>query len=324
MTLPRRRFLHLAAGAAALPFAPTAATPTAIRTAPCASSCRFRPAARAIRSPACSARACPISGASRCWSRTKAAPAAISAQSRPCNRRPTATPIFIATNFLATNPFIYPSLGYDPLTDLAPVTRLTVFANVLLVPPNSPVTSVKDFIAYAKSRAGKAAMPRPASAPSSTCAANCSSESRHRHRPCRLSRRRPGAHRPHGRPRRHHGGDAAVGDVADQGRHRARAGGDLRRAYPLRRADPDRRRIRLPGFDVSDGQCLYMPGKTPPEFVRKVHDDVIAALATPAVNEIRRYQRADRDFDAGSGHNMISRPRWRSGARSSRRNIKAN
>jgi tripartite-type tricarboxylate transporter receptor subunit TctC len=36
---------------------------------------------------------------------------------------------------------------------------------------------------------------------------------------------------------------------------------------------------------VSDGQCLYMPGKTPSEFIKKVHDDVIAALATPAVKQ---------------------------------------
>jgi tripartite-type tricarboxylate transporter receptor subunit TctC len=41
----------------------------------------------------------------------------------------------------------------------------------------------------------------------------------------------------------------------------------------------------VPGFDVSDGQCLYMPGKTPAEFVNKVHGDVIAALADPAVKQ---------------------------------------
>jgi tripartite-type tricarboxylate transporter receptor subunit TctC len=41
----------------------------------------------------------------------------------------------------------------------------------------------------------------------------------------------------------------------------------------------------LPGFDVSDGQCLYMPGKTPAEFVNKVHDDVVAALAFPSVKQ---------------------------------------
>jgi tripartite-type tricarboxylate transporter receptor subunit TctC len=41
----------------------------------------------------------------------------------------------------------------------------------------------------------------------------------------------------------------------------------------------------LPGFDVSDGQCLYMPGKTPAEFVKKVHDDVVAALAYPPVKQ---------------------------------------
>jgi tripartite-type tricarboxylate transporter receptor subunit TctC len=41
----------------------------------------------------------------------------------------------------------------------------------------------------------------------------------------------------------------------------------------------------LPGFDVSDGQVLYMPGKTPAEFVNKVHDDVVAALAYPPVKQ---------------------------------------
>jgi tripartite-type tricarboxylate transporter receptor subunit TctC len=41
----------------------------------------------------------------------------------------------------------------------------------------------------------------------------------------------------------------------------------------------------LRGFDVTDGQCLFMPGKTPPEYVKKVHDDVVAALAYEPVKQ---------------------------------------
>ena len=41
----------------------------------------------------------------------------------------------------------------------------------------------------------------------------------------------------------------------------------------------------LPGFDVTDGQCLFMPSKTPPEYIKKVHDDVIAALAYEPVKQ---------------------------------------
>jgi tripartite-type tricarboxylate transporter receptor subunit TctC len=41
----------------------------------------------------------------------------------------------------------------------------------------------------------------------------------------------------------------------------------------------------VPGFDVTDGQCLFMPGKTPPEYIKKVHDDAIAALAYEPVKQ---------------------------------------
>ena len=50
---------------------------------------------------------------------------------------------------LATNPFLYLTLGYSPLTDLTPVTRLTNFTNALLVPNSSTANSRKEFIARA-------------------------------------------------------------------------------------------------------------------------------------------------------------------------------
>src|SRR5437899_5786724 len=56
---------------------------------------------------------------------------------------------------LAVNRFLYPSLNYDPVGDLAPVSLICDYPNVMAVPVSSPARSVADFIAYAKANPGK-------------------------------------------------------------------------------------------------------------------------------------------------------------------------
>jgi tripartite-type tricarboxylate transporter receptor subunit TctC len=56
---------------------------------------------------------------------------------------------------LAVNRFLFPSLGYDAISDLAPVSLLCEYANIMAVPMTSPAHSVADFIAYAKTNKGK-------------------------------------------------------------------------------------------------------------------------------------------------------------------------
>src|SRR3954468_12983136 len=51
---------------------------------------------------------------------------------------------------LAVNRFLFPSLNYDAITDLAPVSLLCEYANIMAVPMSSPANSVADFIANAK------------------------------------------------------------------------------------------------------------------------------------------------------------------------------
>lgn len=53
---------------------------------------------------------------------------------------------------IVINPFVYKSLPFDPLRDLAPVTQ--IFANTfgLIVTPTLPVASVKELVALAKAR----------------------------------------------------------------------------------------------------------------------------------------------------------------------------
>jgi tripartite-type tricarboxylate transporter receptor subunit TctC len=53
------------------------------------------------------------------------------------------------------NAALYPKMGYDPVKDFEPITMLAAVPNVLVVHPSLPVKTVKELIAYAKSRPGK-------------------------------------------------------------------------------------------------------------------------------------------------------------------------
>jgi tripartite-type tricarboxylate transporter receptor subunit TctC len=41
----------------------------------------------------------------------------------------------------------------------------------------------------------------------------------------------------------------------------------------------------VPGFDVSSWYALFAPAKTPPEIIRKMHADTVAALKDPPTKE---------------------------------------
>ena len=56
---------------------------------------------------------------------------------------------------LAVNRFLFPSLSFDATSDLAPVSLLCEYPNIMAVPITSPARSVADFIAYAKANPGK-------------------------------------------------------------------------------------------------------------------------------------------------------------------------
>ena len=57
---------------------------------------------------------------------------------------------------LSVNKFLFPSLPFDPIADLAPVTLICDFPNIMAVPITLPAHSVKEFIAYANANKGKA------------------------------------------------------------------------------------------------------------------------------------------------------------------------
>src|SRR5262249_41215486 len=63
--------------------------------------------------------------------------------------------IFLGGAFMAKNPFLYHSSGYDPVADLSPVIKVCEYASVMVVSNSSPVKSVREFINHAKANPGK-------------------------------------------------------------------------------------------------------------------------------------------------------------------------
>jgi tripartite-type tricarboxylate transporter receptor subunit TctC len=55
----------------------------------------------------------------------------------------------------SANPFLLRNIGYDPVKDFAPITRVGSFALMLVVNPAVPVKTIAELIAHAKANPGK-------------------------------------------------------------------------------------------------------------------------------------------------------------------------
>ena len=73
------------------------------------------------------------------------------AKAEPDGKTILSAPI-VTTAFM---PFVYKKLNFDPMTDLAPITRLGNFQFALATNNDVPAKSVKDFIAWVRTNPGK-------------------------------------------------------------------------------------------------------------------------------------------------------------------------
>ena len=56
---------------------------------------------------------------------------------------------------IAINKFLYKSLKFDPSTDFAPISLITIMPNMVVAPVNAPYNSIAELIAYGKANPGK-------------------------------------------------------------------------------------------------------------------------------------------------------------------------
>jgi tripartite-type tricarboxylate transporter receptor subunit TctC len=191
--------------------------------------------------------------------------------------------ILISGPGMATNPFLYPSLSYDPVGDFAPVTMLITQPNLMCVPNSSPAKSVQEFIDYCNRNKGKVTF---ASSGNGTTL----------HLSGELFRRMAKVEMTH-IPYR--GGAPAINDLIP-GRvdvifdnmpsivSHVRAGSLRGLAVTTRERVaivPDIPTIAetVPGFDVFSWFGFFVPVKTPPEVIARINADTNAALIHPPV-----------------------------------------
>ena len=64
--------------------------------------------------------------------------------------------LLITTNSThSAAPGLFKNVPYDPINDFTPVARIGSFPSVMAISPSMPVTSMKEFVAYAKANPGK-------------------------------------------------------------------------------------------------------------------------------------------------------------------------
>jgi tripartite-type tricarboxylate transporter receptor subunit TctC len=155
MKLPRRKFLHLAAGAAALPVVPRIARAQAYPTRPVRLIIGYPPGgsaditARLIGQWLSERLGQPFIVESRPGASTNiAAEAVVHAPSDGYT-------LLLVAPANAINATLYEKLNFDFIRDIAPVAGLIRFPNVLQVNPSVPAKTVPEFIAYAKANPGK-------------------------------------------------------------------------------------------------------------------------------------------------------------------------
>jgi tripartite-type tricarboxylate transporter receptor subunit TctC len=158
MKLPRRKFLRLAAGAAALPTMSRAASALDYPT---------RPVRMIVGFPAGSLSdilARPLAQ----WLSQRLGQQVI-VDDRPgadaniateavVRAAPDGYTLLLVSLPNAVNPSLYKSLDFDFIRDIAPVASIARSAGVMVVTPSFPAKTVPEFIAYAKSNPGKVNM----------------------------------------------------------------------------------------------------------------------------------------------------------------------
>jgi len=191
--------------------------------------------------------------------------------------------ILFATSSLAVNRVLYRSLGYDPIADFAPVAHLTTFPYFMFVPNSSPAKSVRELIALAKANPGKLTLASPGtgSAP---------------HLAGELFKHMAGIEMTHvpyrgagpvlndlipGRVDLYFASGALLENMrAGQIRALAVTGSQREPAAPEL---PTVAESGVPGFAATSWHAVLVPARTPPQIIKRINGDVIAALADTAV-----------------------------------------
>jgi tripartite-type tricarboxylate transporter receptor subunit TctC len=184
---------------------------------------------------------------------------------------------------ITINPLIYANMGFNPETALTPVAAVARVLVYLETHPSVPAASVQEFIAYAKANPGKLSFASPGSGSSPHLAGE-------------MLKRQAGLQAQHVP---YKGAGPALTDMlggqvqfwfdpgpglkhVKEGKLKLLAVGSPRRSPQLPDV-PTLAESGLPGFDADSLFGIYAPAGTPPQVVKRLHDEINNALQLPAV-----------------------------------------
>jgi len=192
--------------------------------------------------------------------------------------------VFYNTSAVALSPALYKKLGYDVLSDFAPVALTAVIPLVLAVHPSLPVTTIQEFIDYLKLNPGKFSYGSAGNGNITHLGAFLMLQAKG------LS----AAHIPY------KGSAPALMDLVGgqtqfttdtvnsalpfikEKRLRALAVTSLTRTSVLPDV-PTLNETVMPGFEVGAWQGLLVPAKTSPEIVKRLNAEILKVLASSDV-----------------------------------------
>jgi len=283
MKLPRRTFLHLAAGAATLPaissFARAQSYPTRLVRiiVPFAAGGALDVIVRVIANRLSETWHVPVVVENRLGAGGNIGSEAVA------RSNPDGYTILCNGPAIGLNQYLFNRLPYDPIRDFAPVSLLSSFPNVMTVPKESPANSVAEFIDIARLKAGKISYAIPGVGTTQHLAGE-------------LFKRMTGVEMtavPYrdasfmndlfvGRVDLMFGVAGLMLEQHRTGRLRA-LGVTSSKRFPLASELPTIAESGVPGFDVSSWFAFWLPAKISPDILRKLNADFVAVLADPSI-----------------------------------------
>jgi tripartite-type tricarboxylate transporter receptor subunit TctC len=283
MNTSRRHFLRLAASSAALPFLPQFANAQAWPARPVRFVVGFPAGGGADATTRILA-----AQLSEIWGQqvvveNKGGAGGNLAHEMVARASPDGYTMLMATGTMPINPFLFPALTYDPLTDFAPVSLIGTYPNLVVVPANSPLKTLQDFIAKGQRETINYATPGVGTTP---------------HLAAELLKFKAGLKLTH-IPYR----GVAAGAMSDllAGRidcmfnttgsllqsvktGQTRALGITSETREPNASDiPTFAESGVPGFVVVSWYGIYAPAKTPADILKRMHEGAVKALAEPVV-----------------------------------------
>jgi tripartite-type tricarboxylate transporter receptor subunit TctC len=194
--------------------------------------------------------------------------------------------LLAASGMIAINPNLYPSLAFDTVRDLAPISQICVQPNVLVVHADLPAASVQELVTLARSQPGQLTFASGGAGSTQHLAGELFKSSARidiRH----VSYRSIAMAVPDlltGRVTMAFAGSTVALPLVQDGKLRALAVTSLQRS-PAIPDLPTMAESGFPGFDATPWFGLMAPAATPSSIVERLHQETVKVLALPGLRK---------------------------------------